>query len=118
MYRKSSVRWKVFGGSALTVALSLSLCGLAASPASAAPTHDPVLGAGKVQADINGDGYGDLITSTLLYDDDRSGALVVLFGSATGLRTTGQQRVDPERSAGARHRCVPDRRHRDRRLRR
>ena len=54
-----------------------------------------MLGAGKVQADINGDGYGDLITSTLLYDDDRSGALVVLFGSATGLRTTGQQRLDP-----------------------
>ena len=95
MFRKSSVRWKVLGASALTAALSLSLLGLAASPAAAAPTHDPVLGAGKVQADINGDGYADLITSTLLYDDDRSGALVVLFGSATGLRTTGQQRLNP-----------------------
>jgi hypothetical protein len=95
VFRKSSVRCKVLGASALTAALSLSLLGLAASPAAAAPTHDPVLGAGKVQADINGDGYADLITSTLLYDDDRSGALVVLFGSATGLRTTGQQRLNP-----------------------
>ena len=95
MYRKSSVRWKALGASALTAALSLGLVGLGAPPAAAAPTHDPVIGAGKVQADINGDGYGDLIASTLLYDDDRSGALVVLFGSATGLRTTGQQRLDP-----------------------
>jgi hypothetical protein len=94
VYQKSSVRWKLLGTSALAAALSLSLVGLGALPASAAPTNDPVLGAGKVQADINGDGYGDLIASTLLYDDDRSGALVVLFGSATGLRTTGQQRVD------------------------
>jgi hypothetical protein len=95
VFRKSSVRWKVLGATALTAGLTLSLLGLAASPAAAAPTHDPVLGAGKVQADINGDGYADLITSTLLYDDDRSGALVVLFGSATGLRTNGQQRLNP-----------------------
>ena len=94
MYRKSSVHWKVLGATVLTGALSLSLVGLGAPPVSAAPTNDSVLGAGKVQADINGDGYGDLIASTLLYDDDRSGALVVLYGSATGLRTSGQQRVD------------------------
>ena len=94
MYRKISVHWKVLGASALTVALTLSLVGLGAPPVSAAPTNDPVLGAGKVQADVNGDGYADLVASTLLYDDERSGALVVLYGSASGLRTSEQQRVD------------------------
>ncbi len=63
----------------------------------AAPTHDPVLGAGKVQADINGDGYADLIMSGSRideFDDVDYGSFGVLYGSATGLTTTGRQRVD------------------------
>ena len=71
--------------------------GLLSAPptAHADPTNTPVLGAGKVQADINGDGYADLIVSAIRSaDEEQVGSVAVLYGSATGLTTTGQQRID------------------------
>ena len=72
----------------------------ASSPgrADAAPTTDPVLGAGKVQADFNGDGFGDLaVLASTTYDEDQDrrpfGSVTVLYGSARGLSTTGRQRI-------------------------
>jgi hypothetical protein len=82
----------------LTVPIGAAgLFGLTLSPAYAAPTHDSVVGAGKVQADFNGDGKADLIVTGTEYDsedDPRFGSVTVVFGSAAGLTTTHQQRID------------------------
>jgi hypothetical protein len=46
---------------ALTLGVGLGLGSFSPGRAYAAPTADPVLCAGKVQADFNGDGFGDLV---------------------------------------------------------
>ena len=83
---------------ALTLGVGLGLGSFSPGRAYAAPTADPVLGAGKVQADFNGDGFGDLaVIASTTYDEvqDRRpfGSVTVLYGSASGLSTTGRQRI-------------------------
>jgi len=61
-------------------------------------TRWPVLGAGKVSADFNGDGFDDLaVLASTIYDEvqdrDSFATVTILYGSADGLTTTGRQRV-------------------------
>jgi len=83
---------------ALIAGLALGPGGVGPGRADAAPTADPVLGAGKVQADFDGDGFGDLaVLASTTYDEvqDRHpfGSVTILYGSAGGLSTTGRQRI-------------------------
>ena len=57
----------------------------------------PVLGVGKVQADVNGDGFADLVVGVSVAHEDEpsTGAVAVLYGTADGLSTDGQQTVNP-----------------------
>ncbi|HSU36589.1 MAG TPA: FG-GAP repeat protein [Propionibacteriaceae bacterium] len=69
-----------------------------ATRAEAAPTADPILGAGKVSADFNGDGFGDLaVLASTTYDEvqdrDSFATVTIVYGSADGLATTERQRV-------------------------
>ena len=60
-------------------------------------SSDAGVGAGKVQADFNGDGYADLMVAGTEYDkqdDPRYGSVAVLYGSAQGMATANQQRID------------------------
>ena len=57
-----------------------------------------MLGAGKVSADFNGDGFGDLaVLASTIYDEvqdrDPFATVTILYGSADGLTTTGRQRI-------------------------
>ena len=83
---------------AAALAVAVASSAAVATRAEAAPTADPVLGAGKVSADFNGDGYGDLaVLASTIYDDvqdrDPFATVTILYGSADGLTTTGRQRI-------------------------
>ena len=98
--RSSAIRVPAYRLIAAAFAAALAVAGIAAVPtlAEAAPTADPILGAGKVSADFNGDGFGDLaVLASTIYDEvqDREpfATVTILYGSAGGLTTTGRQRV-------------------------
>jgi hypothetical protein len=84
------------GVAGATAALVGSLLVVGAPTALADPIHTPVLGAGKVQADFNGDGYADLVAGATNPDeeDGDTGMTVIFYGSASGLTTTGRQQIN------------------------
>ena len=84
------------GVAGATAALVGSLLVVGAPTALADPIHTPVLGAGKVQADFNGDGYADLVAGATNPDDEDgdTGMTVIFYGSASGLTTTGRQQIN------------------------
>ena len=87
---------RCLGVAGATAALVGSLFVVGAAPAVADPIHTPVLGAGKVQADFNGDGYADLVAGATNPDeeDGDTGMTVIFYGSASGLTTAGRQQID------------------------
>ena len=87
---------RLFGVAGATAALVGSLLVVGATPAFADPVHTPVLGAGKVQADFDGDGYADLVAGATNPDeeDGDTGMTVIFYGSASGLTTAGRQQID------------------------
>ena len=87
---------RLFGVAGATAALVGSLLVVGATPAVADPIHSPVLGAGKVQADFNGDGYADLVAGATNPDDEDgdTGMAVIFYGSASGLTTAGRQQIE------------------------
>ena len=75
------------GVAGATAALVGSLFVVGAAPAVADPVHTPVLGAGKVQADFNGDGYSELAiadSTANVGTVNQAGEVYVIPGSATG----------------------------------
>ncbi|WPO70805.1 MULTISPECIES: FG-GAP and VCBS repeat-containing protein [unclassified Streptomyces] len=79
---------------ALAVALAAGL--LAAAPAQAAPTASP-----SGQSDVNGDGYGDLVTASeaAVSGASGAGAVVVNTGSSSGV-SAGRTQIVTQNSSG------------------
>lgn len=70
-----------------SIALISAACPSVAS-ASASAASTPLKGAGSDSADFNGDGYSDIAvsaTAAVVDGSERSGAVSVLYGSATGI---------------------------------
>ncbi|MGW7518691.1 FG-GAP-like repeat-containing protein, partial [Streptomyces sp. NPDC054796] len=80
--------------SVLVAALAAGL--LTALPAHAAPTAAP-----RGLSDVNGDGYGDLVTASeaAVSGVARAGAIVVNTGSSSGI-AAGRSRIVTQDSAG------------------
>jgi hypothetical protein len=79
---------------ALALALAAGL--LAAAPAQAAPTASP-----SGQSDVNGDGYGDLVTASeaAVSGASGAGAVVVNTGSSSGV-SAGRTQIVTQNSSG------------------
>ena len=83
---------------ALAAVVTVTGSAAVATRTEAAPTADPILGAGQGSADFNGDGFGDLaVLASITYDEvqdrDSFATVTTLYGSADGLTTTGRQRA-------------------------